>query len=90
VTALTFYVVLFLGGSNDLMAKWFSVPVETITWVLRIAVVVTPLAAGAVTYWLMNAYKQSGADRFTKVPLVYFRHPRRPPIARPRGHSLGG
>jgi len=60
-----------------LMAKWFSVPVETITWVLRIGVVVTPLVAGAVTYWLMNAYKQSGASQFTKVPLVYFLHPRR-------------
>lgn len=77
VTALTFYVVLFLGGSNDLMAKWFSVPVETITWVLRIGVLVTPLVAGAVTYWLMNAYKLSGAEQFSKVPLAYFRHPRR-------------
>ena len=83
VTALAFYIVLFLAGSNDLMAKWFSVPVETITWVLRIAVVVTPLVAGAVTYWLMNAYKLSGAEQFTKVPLVYFLHPRKPPIARP-------
>ena len=81
VTALTFYVVLFLGGSNDLMAKWFSVPVETITWVLRIGVVVTPVVAGAVTYWLMNAYKQSGASQFTKVPLAYFLHRRRPPAS---------
>jgi hypothetical protein len=62
------------------MAKWFSVPVETITWVLRIGVIVTPVVAGAVTYWLMNAYKLSGAEQFTKVPLAYFLHPRKPPI----------
>ena len=78
--ALSFYIVLFLGGSNDLIAKWFSVPVETITWVLRIAVVVTPFVVGAVTFWLMNAYKQSGAEQFMKVPFGYFRHPRKPPV----------
>ena len=75
--ALAFYVVLFLGGSNDLLAKWFSVPVETITWVLRIAVVVTPVVVGFVMYRLMTAYKLSGAERFTKVPLAFFLHPRR-------------
>ena len=69
------------------MAKWFSVPVETITWVLRVAVIVAPLAAGAVTYWLMNAYKLSGAPRFTKVPLVYFKHPRKPLIPRGADHT---
>ncbi|HLW17379.1 MAG TPA: cytochrome bc complex cytochrome b subunit [Actinomycetota bacterium] len=90
VTALTFYIVLFLAGANDLMAKWFSVPVETITWVLRIGVIVTPLVTGAVTYWLMNAYKLSGAEQFTKVPLVYFLHPRKPPIPRPHSRAQSG
>jgi len=85
VAALAFYVVLFLGGSNDLIAKWFGVPVETITWVLRIGVIVSPVVAGFVAYWFMSAYRRSGASQFTKVPLVYFRHPRRAPQPRARG-----
>ena len=84
VAALTFYFVLFLGGSNDLMAKVFSVPVELITWVLRIAVIVAPIVTGFVAYWLLNAYKMSGAERFSKVPWVYFMHPRKAPMPRSR------
>ena len=85
VAALAFYVVLFLGGSNDLIAKWFGVPVETITWVLRIGVIVSPVVAGFVAYWFMSAYRRSGAPQFTKVPLAYFRHPRGGPQPRARG-----
>ena len=84
VAALAFYVVLFLAGSNDLIAKWFGMPVETVTWVLRIGVIVVPVVAGYVMYWLMSAYRRSGASQFTKVPLAYFRHPRRGPLPRAR------
>jgi ubiquinol-cytochrome c reductase cytochrome b subunit len=87
VAALTFFVVLFIAGSNDLLAKWFSVPVETVTWVLRIGVLVAPVVMGFVAYWLATAYKRSGATQFTKVPLAYFRHPRRGPLPRAPGVS---
>jgi hypothetical protein len=49
---------------------------------LRVAVVVTPVVVGFVTYRCMNAYKLSGAERFTKVPLAYFMHPRKAPVAK--------
>jgi len=74
VAALTFFTVLFLAGSNDLIAKWFTVPVDTITWVFRVGAIVLPLATGYVTYWAMDAYARSGAEQFSKVPLAYFLH----------------
>ena len=52
---------------------------------LRIGVIVSPVVAGFVAYWFMSAYRRSGASQFTKVPLVYFRHPRRAPQPRARG-----
>jgi ubiquinol-cytochrome c reductase cytochrome b subunit len=84
VAALTFFVVLFLGGSNDLMARWFTVPVDTITWVLRIATVVAPIVAGLIARRFMTAYTRSGAEKFSKVPLAYFLHAKlRPALPAP-------
>jgi ubiquinol-cytochrome c reductase cytochrome b subunit len=72
--ALSFYVVLFFAGSNDLISKWFSVPVDTIVWMFRIASIATPIVVGLVTHRLMSALQRSGAEQFTKVPLQYFLH----------------
>jgi len=72
VAALTFYTVLFFAGSNDLLAKAFSVSVEGITWMFRILVVTLPFATGLVTFWLLRGYQRSGAESFTKVPLRFF------------------
>jgi ubiquinol-cytochrome c reductase cytochrome b subunit len=76
VGVLTFYVVLFLAGSNDLIAKWFTMPVQTVTWIMRVLVIAAPIAAGFITLWLVGALARSGAERFTKVPLYYFLHRR--------------
>jgi hypothetical protein len=69
--------VLFLAGSDDLIAKWFTVPIDTMVWVFRIASIVAPIAVGVVTYRLMSALQRSGADQFTKVPLAFFLHGKR-------------
>jgi ubiquinol-cytochrome c reductase cytochrome b subunit len=47
---LAFAGILTLAGSNDVLATFFSVQVETITRVLRVAVFVVPLVAGWVVY----------------------------------------
>ena len=73
--ALTFYTVLFLAGSNDLIARWLAAPVTTITWVFRILVVVAPVLVGLAIYRSMQAYAHSGADRLSKVPLSSYVHP---------------
>ncbi|MFJ6562657.1 cytochrome bc complex cytochrome b subunit [Streptomyces sp. NPDC091412] len=55
VAGLVFYGVLLLEGGNDIIAAAFRVSVNTITWVLRIALVLAPVAAFLVTRALCHA-----------------------------------
>ncbi len=72
---LTFYVLLQLAASNDLVANQLRVSVGTITWIFRIAVLVLPPVVGYITYRLMKGLKVSGAERFATVPLQAVLHP---------------
>ena len=65
---LCFYVVLFLAASNDLVAIWFEVPVESVTIAYQIALFVLPPIAGYVTYRLMKALALSDSERLTEMP----------------------
>ncbi|MGW2181937.1 cytochrome bc1 complex cytochrome b subunit [Streptomyces sp. NPDC001732] len=47
--AVVFYAVLLLAGGNDVTALVFRVSVETLTWILRIALVLAPVIAYLVT-----------------------------------------
>jgi ubiquinol-cytochrome c reductase cytochrome b subunit len=49
VMALTFYMVLFLAGGNDLIATHLNLSVNAITWALRIAIIVAPPIAYVIT-----------------------------------------
>jgi quinol---cytochrome-c reductase cytochrome b subunit len=69
ITALTFFVLLQLAGSNDLIAHRFSASVATISWAFRILVPVVPLILGYATYRLMTALKASSVERFAELPL---------------------
>ncbi len=80
---LTFYVVLHFAASNDLLARWLRVPVETVTWGYRIALLVLPPVIGYLTHRLMNALALSGADRFRDMPLSALRRPARGPTPGP-------
>ena len=40
--ALSFYVLLWIGGGNDLIARFFDTSVNSITWFLRVAIFVVP------------------------------------------------
>lgn len=55
--ALAFVVLLTLAGSNDVIARFFAVPVETVTYVLRGVVLIAPLAAGWVTFVVCRELK---------------------------------
>jgi ubiquinol-cytochrome c reductase cytochrome b subunit len=50
VAVLTFYVVLFVGGSQDIIAQKLGVSIETVTWTLRVTVIVLPLVMAAIAY----------------------------------------
>ncbi len=49
VSLLTAFVVLILAGSNDIIATHFGLSINTITWVLRIALFVLPAITFMVT-----------------------------------------
>jgi len=48
--AITFYMVLFLSGGNDLIAKAFDISLNAMTWGGRIFLLVLPPIAYALTY----------------------------------------
>lgn len=73
VATLTFYTVLHLAASNDLLAKWLHAPVDTITWIYRVLVFVLPIVFGYLTYRLMKALRFSGVERFRDMPLSALR-----------------
>jgi ubiquinol-cytochrome c reductase cytochrome b subunit len=50
VMALTFYLVLFASGGNDLIAKAFDISLNAMTWAGRIAILILPPLAYAFTY----------------------------------------
>jgi ubiquinol-cytochrome c reductase cytochrome b subunit len=48
--AISFYVVLFLSGGNDLIAKAFDISLNAMTWGGRIALLVVPPVAYLIAY----------------------------------------
>jgi ubiquinol-cytochrome c reductase cytochrome b subunit len=63
MATLSFYAVLLLGGLNDLVAKWFQLPVESVTWTIRILGIVLPILVGWLTYRLMVALRLDAWER---------------------------
>ena len=50
VAGLLVFVILTLAGGNDVVALIFGVPVEAMTNILRVAIVVVPLLGFGITY----------------------------------------
>ncbi len=50
VMALSFYLVLALSGANDVIARWFDIDLNTMTWLGRIGLLVVPPLAFYLTY----------------------------------------
>ena len=82
MATLTFYAVLLFGGLNDLVAKWFQLPVESVTWTLRILGIVLPILVGWLTYRLMVALRLDAWGRA--------RHARSEPALAAAGAVSGG
>ena len=66
--ALTFYALLQLAASNDLLALKLDVSVETVTWFFRIGVLVAPLLVGWLTLRVMRRLQRAGATPVLDVP----------------------
>lgn len=71
VGVLTFYVVVFLAGSQDLIAMVLEVPITATVWVLRLAAVLLPLLTAALAYRVCRdlgaSGPPSGAERFAEL-----------------------
>ncbi|MCW3042064.1 MAG: cytochrome b/b6 domain protein [Actinobacteria bacterium] len=68
MATLSFYAVLLFGGVNDLVAKWFQLPVESVTWTFRIMGIVLPILVGWLTYRLMVALRLDAWERARHAP----------------------
>ncbi len=50
--AIALMVVLFLAGSNDVLAQYLQIEVDTFNTVLKVLVFVLPVVAGMLTFWM--------------------------------------
>ncbi|MFF4349870.1 cytochrome bc complex cytochrome b subunit [Streptomyces sp. NPDC001530] len=66
VAGITFYGVLLLAGGNDVVALTFRISVNTLTWVLRISLVVAPVLAFLLTRWLCQALLRAERERLAQ------------------------
>jgi ubiquinol-cytochrome c reductase cytochrome b subunit len=61
--ALTFYLVLFLAGGNDIMAFVFGLSINAITWTLRVALIVAPALAFVITKRICLGLQRRDRDK---------------------------
>jgi len=61
VGTLTFYVVLFVAGSSDILAQKLATAIPTLTRVLQVLVIVLPMATALLTWKV--CHDLSGADK---------------------------
>ena len=73
VGGLVFFLLLTIAGGNDVLALLFNTSVEQITNVLRVLVIVGPIAAGLVAYRIASELRSSGQRPFRHRRAVRFR-----------------
>jgi ubiquinol-cytochrome c reductase cytochrome b subunit len=67
VAALVFYSVLVAASGDDVIARTFHVPVTGLVWTFRVLVLVLPIAAGMVAYFLARALRSGSAGEFVEL-----------------------
>lgn len=63
VMALTFYLLLWVGGGNDIIALTFGLSINSITWFLRIALFVIPPIMFVVTRRICLGLQRRDRDK---------------------------
>jgi ubiquinol-cytochrome c reductase cytochrome b subunit len=72
---LSFYLILLLSASNDVIARMFQISVLAMTVGFRIALFVIPLLVSLVVYKWFKAVKITGAEGVSEVSLAQVVHP---------------
>lgn len=70
---IAFFVLLMLAGSNDVLAKFLQVEVDTLNEVLKVLLFVVPAVVGAMTWWVCRDLRDRGATPIARPPRVVFR-----------------
>ncbi|MFI7386512.1 cytochrome bc complex cytochrome b subunit [Streptomyces sp. NPDC049813] len=60
---VAFYLVLFFGGANDILAERFHLSLNTITWVIRIGIFLVPALTYAVTKRICLGLQRRDRDK---------------------------
>ncbi len=76
VGALTLFALLLVAGGNDIWARELKIPMLTVIWVMRVVVLVGPVVAAGVAYWLAASLRRSDAESFSQLPASELRRPR--------------
>jgi ubiquinol-cytochrome c reductase cytochrome b subunit len=63
VMAITFYGLLWIGGGNDLVATAFDMSINSISWFLRISLIVAPPIAFIVTKRICLGLQRRDRDK---------------------------
>ncbi|MFI5683292.1 cytochrome bc complex cytochrome b subunit [Streptomyces sp. NPDC051636] len=66
VAGTVFYGVLLLAGGNDVVAQTFRISVNALTWILRVTLLVAPVAAFFVTRWVCLALVEAERHRLAE------------------------
>ncbi len=59
VASLTFYIVLLIGGGNDVIASIFNLSINQMTWALRVLCIIGPPIAFVITKRICLSLQQS-------------------------------
>lgn len=63
VTAITFYVILWIAGGNDLIANLLNLSINQVTWFLRIALLTAPAIAFIITRRICLGLQRKDLDK---------------------------
>ncbi len=70
---IAFFVLLMLAGSNDVLAKYLQVEVDTLNGVLKMLLFVVPVLVFAITWWICRDLRARGAAPIARPTRVEFR-----------------
>ena len=59
---IALFVLLMLAGSNDVLAKYLQVEVDSLNEVLKVLAFVVPVIVGTITWWVCRDLRDRGAD----------------------------
>jgi ubiquinol-cytochrome c reductase cytochrome b subunit len=76
VGAATFYGLLTVAGTDDVLANFFHISLPDLVMTLQIALVVLPFVAGTVAWLLCHDLERTTVPRVTRQPAVVVPSPR--------------